>query len=619
MAWQNVFGHGLTHSGLGGIIKPFTTAVGYLTNAAAPMEMPNAHELIHLHQRGWITDEMLRQGCVAQGVPLSAPGAPPSFQSPIGNAVAQAAWSAYYWATSEYPTQVEMRDIANRQMYSDQDLTDALASQGYVFPKLRENLTNLRYEIPGPADMVRFSIRHVFEPDLVRQLGYDDEYRPILDFWHRMQGLEYPIFTGPFAPQIAKFEAEVGLAPGTFLSLYAAQGVPEPSWARAYWWSHWVVPSPTQGYLMWQRLNPLRDTSYDGPEMSGLHFDYQDLELLLRANDYPPKWRALLAGISRPIPGIRFAREFRRNNVYDFNALLNWALRQGYAPQDSIDIATDIERWAVAAQQKPMKAQGLAQVREAYDLGLLDLASLGQLATQWGLDPKDVAIFQGISQQDRDNRRARKVIAAMRKQFLTGKIDQAGVQRVLGQYGINGQAIADYLADWQIEMVSGIKEVSADRNIKWTCRGIITLAELDRRLANLGYSPADVLLMHADVAECVANQTAKALAAASRAADKQHRASVAQQKYACQLFQEARRKIASHGTPAQLRKWYCDGHVGAAEVYDRLRFLDWTDPDITRLLSDCKSGQPAPSVPPAPGSSGLTFPTPPAGTCPPGP
>lgn len=619
MAWQSIVGHGLAHSGLGEIIKPFTSAVGYVTNSVAPIDVPTPHQLMHAHQKGWLTDRVYAQGAKLHGAAVGIPSASADGKIPLPSDPYEASWTGVYLASMETPTVRELMEIANRWSWPDDKLSAALRHNGFVFPYQRDKIANLRYDIPGPSDMVRFSIRHVFEPDLVKALGYDDEYLPALDVWHSFQGLNYPIWTGAMRDQVNIFELQHGLPVDGFAAMYAAQKVPEPTWARAYWWSHWVVPSPTQGYLMWQRLNPIRDGSKDGPEMRGLNFSYKDLELLLRANDYPPKWRALLAGISRPIPGVRFAREFRRNGVYDFNDLLNWAIRQGYAEADAFDIAQDIETWAQKAAQGKVRREGQAQIRQAYDLGLIDLQQAGQLATQWGVEPDDLGVFLAVAEQDRNNKRAAKVIRAVERQFLTGKVDQQGARNVLVQYGVNANAINDYLADWQVELVSRTRDVAAQKAIQWTCKGIISLAELDRRLTNLGYDAVDRAGMETEAAECQQNLLGKIAQQQVKAQEKTHRAQVAIQRHACQVFQQARRQLASHGTPVQLRKWFCEGTVGSVEVFARLRYLGWTDPDITRLLADCQKGTTSP--PPVPGPTvipGLP-PAPQPGTCPPGP
>jgi hypothetical protein len=224
-----------------------------------------------------------------------------------------------------------------------------------------------------------------------------------------------------------------------------------------------------------------------------------------------------------------------------------------------------------------------------------------------------------VAQQDHDNKRTAKIVSSIRKQFLTGKIDQRGVNSILSAYGINSQSINDYIVDWQVELTSGTKEVSAGKCVKWACDGIISLQELDVRLSNLGYDQADRQNMAVEATLCNQQRLARIAAEQQRALDKGHKAQVALQKYGCELFQKARRQIASHGSPNQLRKWFCEGTVGAPEVFDRLRFLGWTDPDITRLLSDCQKGTVAPPAVPPVGSSGIQFPAAPPYVCPPGP
>lgn len=618
MAFQAFVGHALAHT-IADSLGCIKEIAAYAVNTLTPWKLPCVEELIHAHQRGWLTDFQLHDNAELQCVSIS-PGYDPKtgFQSAMPNGPTDI-WNRVYYAQQPLPTIHEYFDIANRKQISDPEVAKSLKLWGFLGERVRDDITNLRYDIPGPSDMVRFSVRHVFEPDLIKKLGYDAEYNKALDVWHQFQGLNYPIWTDVMQPYVNTFERREGLPPDYFASLYAAQNVPEPTWARAYWWSHWVLPSPTQGYLMWQRLNPLRNPVYDGPEMRGLNFSYEDLALLLRANDYPPFWRPLLAAISRPIPGIRFARDFRKQGVYDFNDLLNWALRQGYAEADAFDIAQDIENWATQAKKTKIKAQGLAQLRQAYDLGLLDLNDLPPLATAWGIDQQDLGVWMAVTEQEHSNKRAGKVLAAIRKQFLTGKIDQQGARNVLVQYGINANAINDYLADWQVEQTSHTRDVAAQKAIAWACKGVISLAELSRRLDNLGYSAVDRDAMMVEAAQCQKNLLAKIAEQQEREDEKSHKAQVAIQRHACQVFQDARRRLASHGSPNQLRKWYCEGTVGDVEVFARLRYLGWTDPDISRLLSDCKKGEISP--PKVPGPTTLTGfpPAPPPGTCPPGP
>lgn len=589
MSFATFIGHGLAHQGMH-LLGPAGKAIGYLTNYAAPIETPSLEQIIHLGMHGWLDDHTAGKLARIKGVQL-APEAGVSdqaFQDP--NQQLQDLWNRVYFASQELPTVHEYLTIANRQLMPDTQVVAGLRRWGYYGDDVRKDFANLRYEIPSSSDLVRFSVRHVFEPDLIAYLGYNDEFRPILDLWHRFQGLNYPIFAGPFATQVATFEAQVGQPPGSFLASYLAAGLPDPTWAQAFWWSHWVLPSPTQGYLAWFRLNPLRNTRWDGPEMAGVNFSYDDLTLLLRANDYPPKYRAMLAAIARPIPGIRYARDFAKQKVYDEADLFSWTQRQGYSPQDGLDITRDIWTGARKADEAPVACRGCAAVEKAYETGIIDRPAMVEMFVNFGMDDGQAAARADLTDLSLQTRRAQEVVKSIRKQFLGGKIGATAAQQMLSTYGIVATRSVEYIDDWSLERETSSKEVAAQKAIKWTCQGILSVPDLVGRLTNLGYEQPDIAGMIAEAELCAQALAARAAAAAARQAAAQQRALIQAQKQAAMAIQSARRQLASHGSPSQLRKWFCEGHIGEPEVYGRLEFLGWPDIDIARLIGDCKGG-----------------------------
>src|SRR5262249_11462725 len=155
----------------------------------------------------------------------------------------------------ERPTVGELFEIVNRELQPDAQLDNRLQIYGYYDGPIRREIVNLRYDIPGPADLVRFSVRHVWEPDLLANIGYDEEFPgAVIDYWHAAKGLDYPLFTGPFKDYLDKALGEEN-ATFALANRYAELGISEPTWARAYWWSHWVLPAPGQFFSMLIRLD----------------------------------------------------------------------------------------------------------------------------------------------------------------------------------------------------------------------------------------------------------------------------------------------------------------------------------------------------------------------------
>lgn len=586
MSWSGLIGHGIAHGAMGEGLRPLTTGLGYATNSIAPIEAPSAQEAMDLARRGWITEHLMTTVCRMHGIvcdPGQSPGDP--VNNP-GDGLRQA-WNAIYYAGQELPPQAELREIANRQLWAPGVLEKRLQQYGYYTASTRDWVGNLRFDIPGPADLVRFSVRHFWEPDLLKQFGYADEFPgEIIDVWHAMKGLDYPLFTGPFESQINQIygfpEAAQNLA-----NYYENSVGSEPTWAKAYWYSHWVLPSPTQGYLMWQRLASDRNPKWDAPEMIGQNFDIEDLRLLLRANDYPPYWRDKLAAISHPIPGIRFMRDFVKNNVYEYADIVEWGRRQGYSPLDSKNIADDVWTAIKGQQQAKADVKCLALAKNAYLAGIMSYQDLLNAITSCGSVAGDAADIADAIVLQRQIQRAKQTVSSIRSRYLKGRLSDDDALRLLGQAGINPDRAREDVDDWQLERDATGKEATLAQASKWACDGFITLADFQARAQNLGYQPVDVQPIVMQVEQCQSNLLAKAQAAlvkAEQQAAKQQQAAI---KAAAQRLKQCQRSLSSHGTPGDLRKWYCQGFITESEVASRLRFMGWPLTDISRLIADC--------------------------------
>lgn len=584
------FAHGILH-GISAATSPVIRPLEHAANATWPNHPPEASSIMELALRGWITEKQAQEFLLDQGILLNSTGDVDLSKYFAAAPKYAGLWNRAYWAMQELPTVDESFTLANRGLLTDKDLDVALRRRGFYSPTVRRALENLRYEIPGSSDLVRFSVRHVFEPDLIERLGYNAEFRPILDMWHRFQGLNYKIFTGPFAEQVNNFEREVGLPAGAFIESYAAHGLADPTWAQAFWWSHWVLPSPTQGYEMYFRLRPDRDHRFDPAGTSDLNFGLEDLELLLRANDYPPSYRRALAAIAHRIPGIRFLRQLRATDIFQYHDVVELLLRQGYSPGDAAVLAQSVERNDRDQRRRAVEQQAKGQLARYWETGVIDQGEYVNLLIQHGLTPGDAADTAKLAEIDLGAKRVEKIVAFIKKRYTKGAVDKDQAEKMLLQAGITAQRTAQYLDDWSLEVQAVHREISAQQAVRLSCAGLIDLAELTVRLTNLGYAARDAALLTREAELCQQARATKAAAQGAKAEKALQSELKRRQREAAQGIQAARRQLAAHGSPSQLRKWYCEGHIGTSELYSRLAFLGWPPADIDRLIGDCKGGQ----------------------------
>jgi hypothetical protein len=150
-----------------------------------------------------------------------------------------------YWAAHwELPSFEQGVEMLHRKQLTPAEFSRLLKALDYA-PTWREKLKNIAQRIPPISDMIRFAVREVYSEDIAAELGLYDDY------------------------------------PAGFTDEAALHGM-DLTRARQYWAAHWRLPSAQQGYRMLWRT----DLGLDG------------LKTLLRALDYPPKWRQRLIDIA---------------------------------------------------------------------------------------------------------------------------------------------------------------------------------------------------------------------------------------------------------------------------------------------------------------------------------
>lgn len=579
-------------------MPPAKRSIEYAANALFPNRIPDPEKIMDLYRRGWVSASTMINNELGHGICLDQTGQhcgqiAQQQASPLGQL-----WQAVYDAGQTLPTLREWQVATNRGFFLPEDSADWLQKLGYQAEDIKRAAVGSRFEVPGPSDLVRFAVRHVFEPDLIRELGYNDEYRPYLDIFHYAQGLTYPILGTTAAMDYSGLPEELQLAWNDAIDTYRNNDVEIPTWAQCYWWAHWILPSPTQGYEMYFRLRPDRDRKFDPPFAKELEFDLDKLNLLLRANDYPPVFRPLLAAIAHRVPGIRFLRQLRSTDVYSYADVVELLRRMGYSPYDSETIAQSVERNDRVQRRKGIESQARGQIVRYWETGIIDQEEVKRLLTLRGMSPEEAQDTADLAELDLRDKRAKSVITQVKRQYIAGKIDCTEAGQTLRIFGLTESRITLYCEEWQLELKTEHKEISAGKAVQLACKGLISVEDLRRRLTNLGYEDEDVRALTAEAEACAADRAARLLAQQAREQERSQRRLKQIQREAKQAIQEARRQLASHGTPDKLRKWFCEGHIGSTELYTRLRFLGWPDIDITRLISDCSSGAKPPKQSP---------------------
>lgn len=215
---------------------------------------------------------------------------------------------------------LELRDAYLREMIGEQEHDSVLSSMGFTAQDAIL-IRSLYFFIPPPSDLIRMAVRDVFSPDIAQRFGLFDEF------------------------------------PEQFASWAKRQGISE-EWARNYWGAHWALPSPQQGFAMFQR----RIISND------------ELRDLLKAQDLTPFWRDRMRDLAfNPLTRVDTRRMYETGVIGEQEVFESY-LDQGYSPENAKRLTEFTKRYNVADEESTVvetRALTRSVIERAYKRNLL--------------------------------------------------------------------------------------------------------------------------------------------------------------------------------------------------------------------------------------------------------
>lgn len=563
-----------------------TGILGQWTSALFPFAVPSPEILFELLRRGFISPDDCAKYCRKSGVVFSGDTEHPvGYHGPVNKENAKI-WQATYDSGIVLPSPGEMFSLVNRGLLDKGDLDDYLLWQGWEFDWLRNAYAQLRYELPGIADLVRFAVRHVWEPDLIAKFGYNDEYRSAVGWWMGKQGFDYDMRTPD-----EKTSGRTPYTPG-----------------QAHWWSHWVLPSPGQGYEMLQRLRP-------GRVDPAVQLSRDDLKLLLRANDYPPYWRDRLIEISyRPI-GLRQLQQMLQAGLFldqqgnpDLGEIGERWQDLGYKPDDAKTLAQLLANRVAQTRWKAATTGARSKVLDAYTVGTMDRDTATVELYLFSLaDPNVIRSVQALPQAEQVSKassdvgikmeldaidagiyatQAKQAVSSIQRRYVSGILDENGARTQLTYLGIVPPRITQYLDLWRLQFSQPKKELAATKVLQYFRLGIISQVQAFKRLQRMGWQDEDAQLMLAEAERNIALDQAKAEMQQAKTIKQQQQAAEKAVKAAQAEHNQARAELARHGNPGQLTQWVIRGLITPAEMFQRLLLLDWPAADAETATLD---------------------------------
>lgn len=282
-------------------------------------------------------------------------------------------WIAHW----QLPSATQGADMLHRGIIGDDEYRELLKALDYPLP-WRQRLIRLARRIPPLSDLIRFSVREVYQDATAAKYGYDADY------------------------------------PADFTRDAALHGM-APDRAKQYWRAHWRLPSVAQGYRMLYR---------------GL-INEGELDDLLRIQDYPSFWRSRLLGAARIVPG---RIDLRRTFVAGLRTRAQTKAgyqRLGYAEADA-ELLTqlaeaDKERAAASGEGGHVvkaKSQLWTTAHRSYIMGESSATLARAKLTAIGVPPDDRDSIIRLWDHERELRRRQLTPAQVKKAWQAAVLNR---------------------------------------------------------------------------------------------------------------------------------------------------------------------------------------------------
>ena len=337
---------------------------------------------------------------------------------------------------------------------SSDDLKTALQTAG-IHPDFVETYINAVLSKPNPSDMIRWRLRT--DPTLadvekdLRRLGIHPEYIEVF------KDLAYPVppigdmitmaVREAFTPDIAARFGQYDDYPADLTRFAAMNGISE-DWTKRYWAAHWSLPSPQQGFAMFQRGIITRE----------------ELNLLLRALDIMPFWREKLTQLAyNPLTRVDVRR------MYALGVLSEDEVEKAYRDAGySDENARRLRAFVVKDTIRSQSGMSVSKIITAYKQGLTDRNSAFAAVSNLGVRPQNVSDILDAADKQLQWQQTKDAIAAVGNQYKEDILNEQQAREQLVSLRLSGNKINNLIARWK-------KDGIAAHATLWTKADVVSM------------------------------------------------------------------------------------------------------------------------------------------------
>jgi hypothetical protein len=478
----------------------------------------------------------------------------------------------------------ELIPLYNRGLLTDPQLDTYLKVLQYGIQSDRDAIRSMAKEIPGYQDIVRFAIREAFNPDMVRELQLDLELDENPDYleWANASGLG---------------EVSIKSKDGSKKTI---------DFAKMFWYAHWDLPSPGQAYQFMHRF--YAESRYGASPWlkHASPFSAADLNALLKANDYSPRFRGHLAGISyNPFTRVDVRRVRAKGLINKEDVYHNY--RAGGYDDFQANALTEFTELEVAdAKFKKRRNDILKRACTAFTTGIIDEPRMKEIMREVDFKADEIEHHVHTCKIDIALTISKETVVNVRTGFMQGSLTRDEAIRQLELGGVKSERITQYLFRWEQRLELVKRAVNTKEIAGWYIEDIISRMEFVSRLTKLNYSQQDLtrIVQAADLVKAKAEsklqerakgEMEKLIAKNLKEAEKMRKEAELREREANRTIAKAiereRKAIEKRlqqflqaRSTTNLKQWYTAGELTADEVRDTLRLKGWIEADIERWL-----------------------------------
>lgn len=583
------------------LVEPWLRIVGQGANSVSTTVLPDIAALIQLYHMGLITEAALAEAASRHGIDIAGVGAGTP-HSQLWNGIEKLSYAQFdpdtvqelyrmgllndqqfrdkmklagfnvganirhLSALNREPLNIELLIALHRRgLMTNQQVHADLKRVGITREAERAGIIQASQFVPGPSDLVQFMMRDTFDPLTVLAGKLDEDFA-------------------------AKFQ-------GDAVDWAAWNGITEEQ-MRHYWRAHWQYPASGQLFEMLRRLRPNRILDVQQLVPGARVVDLPRVIEQLKINDFAPGWVNEIAAISYRVITRRDLKLLIKRKQIDKKGAAAILEDNGYSPDDSAKLAESI--WLDTRQDDlgPLISTSKGHIFDGLRIGAISDEQAKSMLFQHGLDKDEIEISLQNLHVEMQIDDIKKAQSAIRKMRISGALSQDEILNQLIGIGTAPERAAEFIFQWNLELQSGHKQLTAGEVVKLYVEGLLTYEQAYTRLDNIGYKHGDIELLLAEGRQKIELARARALVELAKGLEKQQKALVAQVKAAEAEHRDARTELARHGSPGQLAKWYSQGLISRQNGLDRLTALDWPIDDAEKLL-DGSLTKPTAKVAPA--------------------